>query len=98
MARAIITTKAERSRHEPLYDTDPRTGATIEVFYGDAVLARSFGARGPGWFCWSCAAGRVPMAPPLGPFATSYAAYRQAMAGPMGLCANLSSVAQTAKA
>jgi hypothetical protein len=33
---------------EPLYDTDPHTGASVEVFYADAVLAASFGASA-GW-------------------------------------------------
>jgi hypothetical protein len=39
------------------------------------VLARSFGTR-PGWFWWSCRRGFLPDGLPTGPFATSYAAYR----------------------
>ena len=77
MARAIITSSPSRGpAYEPLYDIDPHTGATIEVFYGDAVLARSFGAQGPGWFVWRCERDAPPSVPPAGPFATSYAAYR----------------------
>jgi hypothetical protein len=50
MARAIVTSNPEqRPASEPLYDLDPRTGATIEVFYADRVLAKSFGVR-RGWF------------------------------------------------
>jgi hypothetical protein len=63
------------ARHEPLYDVDPRTGAAIEVFFADDVLAKSFGTR-PGWFWWSCRRGHMPDGLPSGPFATSYAAYR----------------------
>jgi hypothetical protein len=77
MARATVTSKAERrAANEPLYDIDPWTGATIEVFYADDVLARSFGARGPGWFWWSCQGGNVPDESPAGPFNSSYLAYR----------------------
>jgi hypothetical protein len=65
----------QHDAHEPLYDVDPRTGAAIEVFYADHVLAKSFGAR-PGWFWWSCRRGVLPEDLPSGPFATSYAAYR----------------------
>jgi hypothetical protein len=33
MARAIITAQTgRRPAHEPIYDIDPRTGASIEVF------------------------------------------------------------------
>ena len=38
--------------HEPLYDIDPQTGATIEVFYADRAL-ETFGRCGAGWFWWS---------------------------------------------
>ena len=33
--------------HEPLYDVDPRTGASIEVFYADRAL-ETFGRCGAG--------------------------------------------------
>ena len=64
-----------RNMFEPLYDVDPRTGAAIEVFYADDVLARSFRTR-PGWFWWSWRCGSLPEGQPTGPFATSYGAYR----------------------
>ena len=64
---------------EPLYDVDPRTRATIEVFYADRALAVSFGLRGAGWVWWSCTRGLTPDTPPRGPFATSYGAYRAAL-------------------
>jgi len=80
MALAIMTPKAERRAvYEPLYATDPHTGASIEIFYADGVLARSFNARGAGWFWWSCQPGFLPDAPPIGPFPTSYRAYRDAL-------------------
>jgi hypothetical protein len=34
-----------QARHEPLYDIDPRSGASIEVFYADRAL-ETFGRRG----------------------------------------------------
>jgi len=81
MARAIIPSKTgRRSILEPLYDIDPRTGASVEIFYADRVLAKSFGTR-PGWFWWSCRRGFLPDGLPTGPFATSYAAYRNIASG-----------------
>jgi hypothetical protein len=65
-------------RYEPLFDTDPRTGAAIEVFYADRRL-ETFGWRGAGWFWQSRRRGLSPAGPAIGPFATSYAAYRDAM-------------------
>jgi hypothetical protein len=48
MARAVISDRKRRAALEPLYEIDPRTGASVEVFYADRALAGSFGARGPG--------------------------------------------------
>jgi hypothetical protein len=79
MARAVITNRTERPALEPLYAIEPQTGATIEVFFCDAVLARSFGTRGGGWFHWSCQPGSLPECPPIGPFPTSYSALRHAL-------------------
>ena len=76
MARAVISDPKRRTADEPLYDIDPQTGASVEVFYADRVLAASFSARGDGWFWWACQPGCLPDRPPTGPFATSYAAYR----------------------
>lgn len=77
MSRAVITSKSvPYPQHEPFYDVDPRTGASVEVFYADRVLAESFGARGAGWFWWSCQGGSLPEGEPRGPFTSSYLAYR----------------------
>jgi hypothetical protein len=37
-----------RARHEPIHDINPRTGASIEVFYADRAL-ETFGRAGAGW-------------------------------------------------
>jgi hypothetical protein len=80
MARAVITSRTERrAAHEPLYDIHPDTGASIEVFWADRVLAQSFGTRGPGWHWWTCRPGKLPDCLPVGPFPTSYRAYRDAL-------------------
>ena len=68
------------SSSEPLYDIDPKTGASVEVFYADCALARSFGTRGEGWFWWRCKPGCLPGAV-AGPFANNYLAYRNALGG-----------------
>jgi|SRR5579862_11602 len=82
MARATITPKSEaHPQHEPLYDVDPKTGDTVEIFYADSVLAKSFGTR-PGWHWWSCRRGSLPDGRVRGPFPTSYAAYRNVLGGP----------------
>lgn len=79
MARAVIS-DPKRAAFEPLYDFDWQTGATIEVFFADDVLAKSFGTS-PGWFWWTCECGCLPEGPPTGPFGTSYTAYRSALDG-----------------
>jgi hypothetical protein len=76
MARAVICDPKRRAIHEPLYDVDQRTGASVEVFYADRVLAQSFGASGPGWFWWTWQRGCSPDDVPTGPFANSYLAPR----------------------
>jgi hypothetical protein len=63
-----------RAAYEPLYEVDPRTGASVEVFYVSAVVARSFGTC-DGWYWRTWRGGSFPDTP-VGPFATSYAAYR----------------------
>ena len=35
--------------HDPLYDTHPAIGVSIEVFYADRTL-ETFGRGGAGWF------------------------------------------------
>jgi len=76
MARAVISSSGRRAAYEPIYDMDPRTGASVEVFYVDHVLAHSFGARGPGWFWWTSQRSCLPECMATGPFANSYLAYR----------------------
>jgi len=78
MARAVSSNPERRAAFEPLYDFDVRSGATVEIFFADNVLARSFGARS-GWFWWRCKPGCVPDTPPTGPFGTSYTTYRDAL-------------------
>jgi hypothetical protein len=77
-ALAVIAASDRHPGYKPLYDIDPRTGATIEVFYVDWMLAASFGMGGVGWYFWSCWPGCRP-GRPTGPFGTSYAAYRDAL-------------------
>jgi hypothetical protein len=73
-----IAARDRRYTSEPLYDVDPRTGATIEVFYADRALAKSLGMRGAGWCWWTCQRGCLP-GRAIGPFGTSYLAYRDAL-------------------
>jgi hypothetical protein len=75
MARSNLRQSAH---HEPLFDTHPVTGASIEVFYADRRL-ESFGSGGAGWFWLPRRCGYSPNGSPTGPFATSYSAYRHAM-------------------
>jgi hypothetical protein len=83
----VISNPRRRGRHEPLYDIDPRTGASIEVFYADRAL-ETFGRGGAGWFWWSRQRGFAPNGAPTGPFATSYAAYRHALGTDLGTNGN----------
>jgi hypothetical protein len=68
----------QRARHEPLYDVDPLTGVSIEVFYADRTL-ETFGRQSSGWFWWPRQRGFAPNGPASGPFPTSYSAYRNAL-------------------
>jgi hypothetical protein len=66
------------NRHAPIFDVHPQTGAPIEVFFDDLAL-ETFGRGGAGWFWWPRRRGFSPDSPAIGPFATSYAAYRHAL-------------------
>jgi hypothetical protein len=68
----------QRARHEPVFDVDPRTGVSIEVFYADRTM-ETFGRGGAGWFWCSRRRGFSPSGRAAGPFPTSYAAYRDAL-------------------
>jgi hypothetical protein len=70
-------------QREPLFEIDPRTGVSFEVFYSDRTL-ETFGKCGAGWF-WHCRRrGCSPDGPAIGPFATRYSAYRYAMTSQQG--------------
>ena len=75
MARAMISDPKRHTTCEPMYDIDPQTGASVEIFYADRALAASFSTHA-GWFWWACQPGLVPGGLPIGPFDTSYTAYR----------------------
>jgi hypothetical protein len=66
-----------RKRRGPLFDVHPVTGANIEIFFTDRTL-ESFGRRGAGWFWWPRRRGFAPEGKAVGPFPTSYSAYRDA--------------------
>jgi hypothetical protein len=80
-AQALTSNPTQGVRREPLFDVDPRTGASIEIFYADRAL-ETFGRCGPGWFWWFRRRGFAPSGQATGPFATGYAAYRHAMLTP----------------
>jgi hypothetical protein len=50
------TSDRQRPCREPLFDINPLTGISIEVFYSDRTL-ETFGRGGAGWFWWSCRRG-----------------------------------------
>jgi hypothetical protein len=75
---AVISDPKRRAAFEPLYDIDPQSGASVEVFYADRALTNSFGRR-TGWFWWTCQRGFLPGGLPTSPFDTCYAAYRDAL-------------------
>jgi hypothetical protein len=56
-----------RCAHDPLYEIDHQTGATIEVFYANRTL-ETFGGCGAGWFWWLRRQGCSPGGLPTGPF------------------------------
>jgi hypothetical protein len=71
------TNPGQHGAHEPLFDVNLQSGISIEVFYADRTL-ETFGRCGAGWFWWQRRRGFSPAGSPSGPFATSYAAYRDA--------------------
>jgi len=76
------TSCSQRAAHEPLYDINPLTGISIEVFFSDHTL-ETFGRGGAGWFWWPRVRGCSPDGSPTGPFATRYAAFRHALSRPV---------------
>ena len=59
MARAVSSDPKRHAVYDSLYDVDPQTGASVEIFYVDRALATSFGARA-GWFWCECQPGFLP--------------------------------------
>jgi hypothetical protein len=80
-SQTLAPSPGQRARRESLYDINPQTGVSIEVYYADRSL-ETFGRSGAGWFWWSRQHGSSPDGPATGPFATSYAAYRHAITAP----------------
>jgi hypothetical protein len=64
------------ARYEPLYDINPHTETVIEIFHAERMFG---GMKGAGWHWWASEAGSVPPWPPIGPFATAYRAFRDAL-------------------
>jgi hypothetical protein len=64
-------------KYAPIFDVNPVTGGTFEVFYADKA-PDTLGVRRAGWFWWSRRRGFSPESPAVGPFPTSYSAYRDA--------------------
>ena len=74
-----ITSPVGRSAGCTLYEIDPRSGATIEIFYADSAFAQSFGARAAGWY-WRHRQADYSAGVPAGPFLICLDAYRDALA------------------
>jgi hypothetical protein len=70
-------TDRRQEKHEAIFDFHPVTGASFEVFYSDRRL-ETFGRGGAGWFWQARRSGFAPSGPAVGPFPTSYSAYRDA--------------------
>jgi hypothetical protein len=64
----------------PLYDINPLTAVSFEVFYTDRTL-ETFGRGGAGWFWWPRQRGFAPDGAARGPYPTAYCAYRAAANG-----------------
>ena len=76
-----MTMPSNDRRHQkraPFFDVDAVTGVSIEVFYADRTL-ETFGRGGAGWFWWPRRRGFAAYGPAVGPFPTSYSAYRDAL-------------------
>jgi hypothetical protein len=82
----VTVSSDRRYQLEPLFDVDPVTGFSVEVFFADRTL-ETFGCGGAaGWFWWPRRRGFAPEGPAHGPFPTSYSAYRNALSlGSLGV-------------
>jgi hypothetical protein len=75
-----MTTQTEpsTSKFGPIFDLHPVTGIGFEVFYADGTLPTLGGVRA-GWFWLLRPHGSALAGPAVGPFPTSYSAYRDAL-------------------
>jgi hypothetical protein len=80
------TSYAQRPCHEPLFEINPLTAATIEVFYSDRTL-ETFGRGGAGWFGRRANVDVHQMARLRGRSLRAYASYRNAMSNPVSTIA-----------
>jgi hypothetical protein len=74
----VNMSRAEHRLREAFFDIHPVIGISIEVFYADRSL-ETFGRGGVGWFWWPRRRGLAPDGLAVGPFLTSYSAYRNAL-------------------
>jgi hypothetical protein len=85
----VTSDPKRRGAYERLCDIDPRTSATIEVFYADRALAECFGP-GAGWFWWCSTPGLsrtqrvVHSLPATRHIATRFNAYGSDTGWPLG--------------
>jgi hypothetical protein len=73
-----MSSNRRHQKYEPLFDTHPASGTSIEIFFADRTL-ESFGRIRAGWFWWPRRRGFAPEGPARGPFGTNYAAYSDAL-------------------
>ena len=73
-----MSTNRPHEKLDPLFDVHPVTDASVEIFYADRTL-ESFGRGGAGWFWHLRQRGFAPDSHAVGPFPTSYSAYRNAI-------------------
>jgi hypothetical protein len=73
-----ISSLDRHRNYAPIFDVDPLTGASIEVFYADGLATFRRGGSA-GWFWWPRRVGFAPDGPAHGPFATGYRAYCDAL-------------------
>jgi hypothetical protein len=60
---AIAHSHTPRRAGCALYEIDPRSGATIEIFYADGAFAQSIGTRGAGFYWRKRGSPDVPSGP-----------------------------------
>jgi hypothetical protein len=73
-----MSSSVQSQKYEPIFDVDPLTGTSIEVFYADRTL-ETFGRGGAGWFWHARRRGFASAGTARGPFPTSYSAFHDAL-------------------